>query len=400
MFVLGVVAALAADVQIVGTELQLFDHAPALVAQWPDADVVFATHNEAAPRTTLASASAETVEPYQAALPGATFTPLEGEAGAPVVVTLGMDLDPVEATSQPISSFQSQPVEVRGFVGDALVFEGDNFGCCGSWVGAKKHVWIVGPTRLTPYLLASELAELAELELSELIEGAAAGTLEGYAADVRQQLVEPSGRARAFAEATRGMKKAVADTGSVELRTTFGPTIEATDGRALVDSGRDCGERATLTAEVPRPSGGTHVLRADIHDTVCNNMVGQVTTGSRVQVWWSADRTHAAALVQGGGHTMGFRSIQVVPLPVARPAVEVMYKTTDPARRAAVQQTLADAGYVPAGPTPAMAHRDTVQVFARKGFETEGAAVAEALGAGAPEPLTWDAAGDLVVALP
>ena len=393
--------ALAADVQIVGTQLQLLDHAPRLTAQWADAEVVYGVRADAAAATTLTAADEASIAPYRAALPSATWSALNGEALAPVVVTLGTDLDPTSAGSLPAQRHHAQPITVVGFVKGALVFDSHAFGCCGSEVGDQHQRWIAGPVAHTPFLLSSELSETAETDLATLIQQVAAGPApDSHAAQLHHQLTQPPGRHRGMVEATKGMAAAVADTGRVEVHTTFGPTLPTDAGRAFVAASRECPERVTMTLAVPSPKGRVHTVRVDVHESLCANMTGEVWAESRVSVWWSADGAHAVAAVDGYGQSFGFRTHQLVHLPVARPAVEVVHRTTPEAEREALTARLVDAGFALASPSQAVGQRQAVQVFARKGFEADGAELAALVGAAKAEPLTWDAAGDLVVALP
>jgi len=78
----------------------------------------------------------------------------------------------------------------------------------------------------------------------------------------------------------------------------------------------------------------------------------------------------------------------------------VVHRTTPEAERQGLATRLTEAGFALASPSQAVGQRQAVQVFAREGFEADGAELAALVGAAKAEPLTWDAAGDLVVALP
>ena len=165
------------------------------------------------------------------------------------------------------------------------------------------------------------------------------------------------------------------------------------------EAGFDCPD-GVLPIEIQVTTGGlTRRAVVDLYQELCYNQTGTVSSSARLRPVWSSTGDHGLLLVDAGSATFGFHSYRFLPLATSGATVEVVSKGLSADALAKQVAALWEAGFVVVGTGPARSARSTHQVYANPAHLAEASRLATLLGAGPPEPLSWSANADVVVAL-
>ncbi|MEZ4318342.1 MAG: hypothetical protein R3F61_12600 [Myxococcota bacterium] len=272
-------AAMAADVQIVGSHLQLVDHFPRLRAEL-GGDVVPGTALKQRDTTVVYVREGADAKAVLAKLPAGTSTePLTWKAPAPVVIALGDDLTgPAPAPTDPVVHY-SLPIRVLGFSGTKLVWEESSFGCCDSPLVGETSVWVAEAGK-------QEQGFLTKLDFGD--------QLASVLSDVPPHYLQPPGRPKHLAAAVdlAALGPAAIDTppeGVTVALSARGRALEPTDtGWAFPPPDACEGGPLVVTVVVTR-AGTPARATVDLTKVLCDNQVGALLDGTRLHTVWSAE---------------------------------------------------------------------------------------------------------------
>lgn len=397
-------AAAAPVVLVVGDDLQLVDHFPALSRALPGA-VRYGTVRDGGATTTLTVPAGVDPAPYLAALPPGAVVTEAARGESRVVVTLGDDLDAAAGPGddpdlQAITSvtYWGSPLAftVLGFEGPALVLELHTAGCCDAPPDDERTVWYVDPgVRRDGY--TTDLA-LTEEQLGLLL-GVIPQAPHGpppFTGPWR-----PTGRApalqarRAARPVTPAVTGPIGPRASVEVSMRGAALTPQVDGWAIEPpAGADGRGAAWLEVTVHPAAGPPRHLRVDLGAMLSADGMFGGPIGHLYPVWSAVG--DVGVLVVESPMRMAHHAITVLALPVAGPGVEVVGGEGV----AAAIEAVRGAGLRVVHTGPSAAPHAALEVFYRPDFEVDARVLAATLGASRIAPMDWAGAGDLVVATP